>query len=58
MVDTVIPLNYGYFHYQTTISKFLNFKKIRFHNLEKLKAVFTSLQLKESKKYSVKIAYT
>jgi hypothetical protein len=40
MVDTVIPLNYGYFNYQNTITKFLNFKKIRFHKLEKLEDIF------------------
>ena len=27
MVDTLIPLNYGYFHYQNTIMKFLNLTK-------------------------------
>jgi hypothetical protein len=58
MVDTLIPLNYGYFHYQTTISKYLNFKKIRFHNLKKVEEIFTSFKLKESKTYSIKIAYT
>ena len=58
MVDTLIPLNYGYFHYQKTISKFLNFKKIKFHKLENIEEIFTSLKLKESKTYSVKIAYT
>jgi len=58
MVDTLIPLNYGYFHYQMTISKFLNFKKIRFHTLKKVEDVFTSFKLKESKIYSMKIAYT
>ncbi len=58
MVDTVIPLNYWYFHYQGTISKFLNFKKIRFHTLEHIGKIFASLKLKESKKYSVHIAYT
>jgi len=58
MADTVIPLNYGYFHYQSTITKFLNFKKIRFHSLDKVEAVFTSFGLKESKKYSLQIAYT
>ena len=58
MADTVIPLNYGYFHYQGTITKFLNFKKIRFHGLGKLGDVFASFKLKESKKYSLQIAYT
>jgi hypothetical protein len=58
MVDTVIPLNYGYFHYQKTISKFFNLKKIHFHGLEKLEDIFVSLHLKSSKTYSVKVAYT
>ena len=40
MVDTLIPLNYGYFNYQNTITKFLNFKKIRFHKLEKIEELF------------------
>lgn len=57
-VDTLIPLNYWYFHYQTTITKFLNFKKIRFHGLKSLEDIFVSLLLKPSKAYSLKIAYT
>jgi hypothetical protein len=56
MVDTLIPLNYGYFNYQNTISKFLNFKKIRFHKLEKIEELFQSFAMKASK-YSVKIVY-
>ena len=43
MIDTLIPLNYGYFNYQNTITKFLNFKKIRFHKLEKLENCFQQL---------------
>jgi len=60
MVDTLIPLNYGYFHYQGTISKFLNFKKIRFHTLEKLDAIFQELVGIDKKKaeYSVTVVYT
>ena len=57
-IDTLIPLNYGYFHYQTTITKFLNFKKIRFHGLNKIEDIFVSLKLPVSKSYSVKVAYT
>ena len=30
-VDSLIPLNYSYFLAERTISKFLNFRKIRFH---------------------------
>lgn len=61
MVDTLIPLNYGYFHYQKTISNFLNFKKIRFHSLEKLETLFQSFikdgVLTETN-YSITVAYT
>jgi hypothetical protein len=39
-VDTLIPLNYGYFNYQNTIAKFCNYKKCRFHKLEKLEECF------------------
>jgi len=63
MVDTIIPLNYWYFHYQTTITKFLNLKKIRFHGLEKLENCFQQLvwmtdTLTTWSSYSVTIAYT
>ena len=61
MVDTLIPLNYGYFYYQTTIAKFLNFKKIRFHTLEKIETIFEWLiadgWITETN-YSVTVAYT
>lgn len=61
MVDTLIPLSYGYFNYQHTITKFLNFKKIRFHKLEKIENCFQ--QLAEGLKlkawaYWVKVIYT
>ncbi len=56
MVDTLIPMNYGYFNYQNTISKLLNFKKIRFHKLEKIEGLFQWFKLKTSK-YWVKILY-
>lgn len=42
-IDTAIPLNYGYFNYQNTISKFFNHKKTRFHKLEKLEEIFKQL---------------
>ena len=58
MTDTVIPLNYWYFNYQTTITKFLNFKKIRFHSLENLEKIFVSFAYVPSPSYSVEIAYT
>ncbi|MEI7919303.1 MAG: hypothetical protein WCH65_03735 [bacterium] len=59
MVDTVIPFNYGYFHYKNTITKFFNFKKIRFHSLESLESVFVSLvDSAPSSGYSIKIIST
>jgi len=58
MVDTLIPLNYWYFHYQPTITKFLNLKKIRFHKIEKLEELFVWCNLKTDKTYSVTVAYT
>jgi hypothetical protein len=42
-VDTLIPLNYGYFNYQNTITKFCNYKKCRFHNLQKLEEIFKKI---------------
>lgn len=62
MIDTLVPLNYWYFHYQHTISKFFNFKKIRFHTLEKIETIFYSLveegEQQKKKNYSIKIIYT
>lgn len=60
MVDTLIPLNYGYFHYQTTITKFLNFKKIRFHGLNTLEKIFQECTKDDKKKsaYAITVAYT
>ncbi len=58
-VDTLIPLNYLYFNAETTISKFLNFKKIRFHRLSKLEQIFLTLtQNREKSDYSVSIHAT
>lgn len=42
-VDTIIPLNYGYFNYQTTIAKFCNYKKCRFHKIDKLEDCFVRI---------------
>lgn len=41
-VDTIIPLNYGFFNYQNTIAKFCNYSKCRFHKLEKLESCFVA----------------
>jgi hypothetical protein len=72
-VDTIIPLNYGYFNYQNTIVKFCNYKKCRFHKLEKLEQCFlmsswavakdlsddknSSIQ-SQNDKYAVTVLYT
>ena len=56
-VDTIIPLNYLYFNAERTISKFFNFKKIRFHKSEKLEKIFTDLT-KESSEYYIWIHTT
>lgn len=59
MVDTIIPLNYWYFNYQNTLSKFFNFKKIRFHKIEKLEESFAQLASDLSPStYSVTIYHT
>lgn len=59
MPDTVIPLNYWYFNFQNTLSKFFNFKKIKFHKLDKLEESFIKLtQGTKLSKYSISIHYT
>lgn len=59
-VDTIIPLNYGYFNYQKTLHTFLNFKKCRLHKLEKVETSFQKIITQETQKqdYSVTILYT
>lgn len=57
MTDTVIPLNYWYFHFQNTLSNFFNSKKIRFHKLEKVEESFLGFKIKSSN-YWVSIYYT
>lgn len=65
-VDTLIPLNYWYFNFQRTISKFFNFNKTRFHKLDKIEELFIKLIEQISNKpsdkwwksdYSVKVFY-
>lgn len=59
MVDSLIPLSYAYFHAEVTISKFLNFKKIRFHRLGKLENIFKKLTADaETSPYQVQIYAT
>lgn len=54
-VDTIIPLNYEFFHYQRVITKYFNFKKQKFHKLENIEEIFNELKLKESENYSINI---
>lgn len=53
-VDSLVPLNYAYFNYQNTIFRFFNYKKQRFHKLEKLEEVFKNFNLNQSK-YSISL---
>lgn len=56
-IDTIIPLNYGYFNYQNTISKYFNFNKMRFHKIDKLEEWFNSL-IQSGDTYNVSVHYT
>ncbi|MBS8122379.1 hypothetical protein [Candidatus Vampirococcus lugosii] len=57
-VDTVIPLNYGYFAFSKTIKNFLNTKKIRFHGNSVLEQIiFEVLGNNGNKKYNINIHY-
>jgi hypothetical protein len=47
-VDTIIPLNYEFFHYQRVITKYFNSKKQKFHKLENIEKIFKDLDFKES----------
>ena len=58
-VDTLIPLNYGYFAYDVTISKFFRTKKCNRHRIEKIAAIFATLTKEyEKDTYSVTISHT
>lgn len=57
-VDTVIPMNYSYFWVQKTIQHLLNFKKTKFHGIEKLESVFDKIVDAKTSEYSVSIFYT
>ncbi len=41
-VDTIIPLSYSYFNFQTTISNFFNPKKQKFHKRNIIENIFTN----------------
>lgn len=57
-VDTIIPLNYAYFHFEKTIKKFFNQKKTKFHSLEKLISSSREQLEEKSETYAVKIFYS
>jgi hypothetical protein len=70
-VDTVIPLQYGYFAYETTIAKMIRTKKCRLHRSDVLVRVFTEClslvsscdspahrEKNLSETYSITISYT
>lgn len=42
-VDTIIPLQYSYFHFQKTITSFFNQKKQKFHKRETLQNIFKTI---------------
>jgi hypothetical protein len=58
-IDTLIPLNYGYFAYDVTIAKFFLTKKCHRHRLEKIASIFTKLiEECDQAEYSVTMSYT
>lgn len=55
-IDTIIPLNYWYFSYQRTLSKYFTFSKQRFHKKEKLYTILDKyLETNQEEKYSITI---
>lgn len=58
-IDTLIPLNYWYFAYDVSISKFFRTKKCNWHWLKKIASVFDALTKGyEKSTYSVTISHT
>ncbi len=57
-VDTIIPLNYGYFAYQRTINKYFNFNKQRFHNSKSLEKILeTQLTANQENSYTMTVLH-
>lgn len=55
-VDTLVPMDYSYFHFQPTISKYFNFKKCRFHKFQSIQLIMDDLLINnQSGKYEVTI---
>lgn len=61
LVDTIVPTSYGFFAYETALSKFLNNRKQKFHRLSAVEKQFSRL-IQNSKlktqNYAVNISYT
>ncbi len=57
-VDTIIPLNYGFFTYQRTINKYFNFNKQRFHNSKVLEQILEKyLTQKQENTYTITVIH-
>lgn len=55
-VDTLIPMSYNYFNFQSTISKYFNFNKCRFHKFQVIQTIMDKLLVdNQSEKYEVTI---
>lgn len=58
-VDTIIPLNYGFFAFQKTLQRFFTFSKTRFHGWDALTKCFEKcVDLSEQDIYEVKVFHT
>ncbi len=56
-VDTIIPLNYGYFAYQRTINKYFNFNKQRFHNSKALENILENHLVEKQDNYTITVMH-
>ena len=54
-VDTILPMHYHYFRMQRAIKSFLNFHKIRFHDISVIEECFTNLVGNVEWKYWVNV---
>lgn len=58
-VDTIVPVNYGFFAYETALGKFLNTKKQKFHRLASIQRQFEKLvDTNVSWTYAISLHYT
>ena len=56
-VDTLIPLNYSYFHVEKSIHNVCNTKKMKFHGVKELESIFYEQKIISSH-YSVSVYCT